>query len=345
MVAGSREMFRLDLEDLSRLRAYLVERGFAEADEVVTAERAGEGNMNYVVRARMAGRSIILKQALPWVVKYPTIAAPVERAASEARFYRFVAQSRPVAAMMPHLLSFDESSALLILEDLAPADTLLGCYQGTRSLSRTHLEELARYTSALHRLTIPPDQRPAFRNGAMRQLNHQHIFDIPLRTDGACSAMLEQITPGLDRAGDRLRRDASYCKTVEALGCSYLEQDGPSLIHGDLFPGSLLQTAHGNLRVIDPEFSFCGDPEFDIGVFHAHLLISRHEDDIASFWLEVALEDTALSKTLVVQYAGVEIMRRILGVAQLPVALSLEAKGDLLERSREMVLAGVQGKR
>jgi 5-methylthioribose kinase len=61
--------------------------------------------------------------------------------------------------------------------------------------------------------------------------------------------------------------------------------------------------------------------------------------------LEAALEDTALSKTLVVQYAGVEIMRRILGVAQLPVALSLEAKGDLLERSREMVLAGVQGKR
>lgn len=345
MSAGSREMFRLDLEDLCRLRAYLVERGFTGADEAVTAERAGEGNMNYVVRAHMAGRSIILKQALPWVVKYPTIAAPVERAGSEARFYRFVAQSRSVAAMMPRLLSFDESSALLILEDLDPADTLLGCYQGTRLLSRTHLEELARYTSALHRLTIPQGERAAFRNGAMRKLNHQHIFDIPLRTDGACSAMLEQITPGLDRAGDRLRRDASYCKTVEALGYSYLEQDGPGLIHGDLFPGSLLQTEHGNLRVIDPEFSFYGDPEFDIGVFHAHLLISRHEDDIASFWLEAALEGTALSKTLVVQYAGVEIMRRILGVAQLPVSLSLEAKGDLLERSREMVLAGVQRKR
>ena len=94
----------------------------------------------------------------------------------------------------------------------------------------------------------------------------------------------------------------------------------------------------GQLRVIDPEFSFCGNPEFDIGVFYAHLLLSRHEDDTASFWLQVALEDTPHSEPLVLQFAGVEIMRRILGVAQLPASLSLETKQHLLERSREMVL-------
>ena len=56
----------------------------------------------------------------------------------------------------------------------------------------------------------------------------------------------------------------------EALGERYLRQNGSSLIHGDLFPGSLLQTGSGELRVIDPEFCFCGDPEFDIGVFYAN---------------------------------------------------------------------------
>jgi 5-methylthioribose kinase len=334
--------FRLDLEDLTGLQAYLVGRGFARAAETVTAERAGEGNMNCVVRVRLPTRSLILKQARPWVEKYPSIAAPVERAASEARFYRFAAQSSCVAAMMPRLLDFDENSALLIMEDISPADTLLDCYQGARSFDRLQLNELARYTSALHRLTIPQGERAAFRNEAMRKLNHEHIFDIPLRMDGALSEMLERITPGLDRAGDGLRRDRRFCAAVEKLGRRYLEPEGPNLIHGDLFPGSLLQMRPGQLRVIDPEFSFCGDPEFDIGVFYAHLLLSRHEDDTASFWLQLALENTPHSKPLVLQFAGVEIMRRILGVAQLPASLSLEAKRHLLEQSREIVFRDVK---
>ncbi len=339
-MASVKDAFRLNLEDVPTLRAYLVGRGFAQAGETMTAERAGEGNMNCVVRVRISNRSLILKQARPWVEKYPSIAAPLERAASEARFYQFAGSS--VAPMMPRLLDFDENSALLILEDISPADTFLDCYKGTRLFSAGQLNDLAHYTSALHRLTIPLDKRGAFRNEAMRKLNHEHIFDIPLRMDGALSEMLERITPGLDRVGDVLRKDGRFREAVGRLGHSYLGNEGTSLIHGDLFPGSLLQIGPGQLHVIDPEFCFCGNPEFDIGVFYAHLLLSRHEDATASFWLQVALEGTLHSESLVLQFAGVEIMRRILGVAQLPASLSLETKRHLLERSREMVFRGVK---
>jgi 5-methylthioribose kinase len=155
------------------------------------------------------------------------------------------------------------------------------------------------------------------------------------------SEMLERITPGLDRASDALRRDSRFCGIVTKLGVRYLQQDGPTLIHGDLFPGSLLQTDSGELRIIDPEFSFCGDADFDIGVFYAHLLLSGHDNDALSWWLQAARQKQPDSVALVFQYAGVEIMRRILGVAQLPAFLSLQAKADLLEQSREMVLHGV----
>ncbi len=332
--------FHLDLKHASALRAYLVRRKLAEVDNDVTLELAGEGNMNCVVRVRLPNRSLILKQARPWVEKYPSIPAPVERAASEARFYRLAGQRPDLAAMMPRLLDFDEEAALLILEDLAPASTLADCYEGGARLDRRELTELAGYTSALHGIIVPPEERPHFRNEAMRRLNHEHIFDIPLRTGGALSEMLERITPGLDEAGETLRRDGEFCETVKALGLRYLERDGTSLIHGDLFPGSLLRAGNGALRVIDPEFCFCGDPEFDIGVFHAHLLLSGHEDNTAAFWLQAALDDTPHSESLALQYAGVEIMRRILGVAQVPVSLSLAGKRDLLERGRELVLSG-----
>jgi 5-methylthioribose kinase len=336
----SAHQFVLRVDDAQELRNYLIRRGQAKHGETLMAARAGEGNMNCVVRVRLSNRSLILKQARPWVEKYPSISAPVERAASEARFYAVAAKNPLLARMMPELLDYDEDSALLILEDLAPASNLADCYEGAAFLETSQLQELARYTSSLHQMAIPFHERESFRNEAMRKLNHEHIFDVPLRTDGAWSEMLERITPGLDGVGESFRHDREFGETVKTLGLRYLENEGASLIHGDLFPGSLLRTGTGALRVIDPEFCFCGDPEFDIGVFYAHLLLSCQVDDTASFWLRVALEDTPHSKSLVLQYAGVEIMRRILGVAQLPVSLSLEAKRDLLERSRGFVLAG-----
>ncbi len=329
--------FHLDPEDVSALQAYLIDQDFTRSGDALQVSKAGEGNMNCVLRVVLPQQSLILKQARPWVEKYPSIAAPVERAASEARFYQMVGKNPDLAAMMPRLLAFDPDAALLILEDLTPVRPLSDCYEGTR-LDRRNLTELARYTSCLHAMSVPQAERPSFQNLAMRQLNHEHIFDLPLRTDGTLSKMLESLTPGLHEAGDFLRRDRRFCETVKSLGERYLRADGPSLIHGDLFPGSLLRKSDGTLRVIDPEFCFCGDPEFDIGVFYAHLLLSDHEEGTASFWLTASTAGTQLSKPLAVQYAGVEIMRRILGVAQLPGSLSLASKRTLLERSRGFVL-------
>jgi 5-methylthioribose kinase len=328
--------YQLDLADTT----YLAGRGLAQAGEEVAAELAGEGNMNCVIRVRLADRSLILKQARPWVEKYPSIAAPVERAASEARFYRFATRDSLVGAMMPSLLDFDEKSSLLVMEDLFAAEPLIDCYHGSRRFNQRQLNELAKYTSALHSLVVPANEREGFRNTAMRRLNHEHIFDIPLRQDGALSNMLERITPGLDSVADDLRQNRKYCDIVRELGDRYLRQEESSLIHGDLFPGSLLETDSGELRVIDPEFCFCGDPEFDLGVFYAHLLLSEHGEDALSWWLQAALKNQKHSDILLFQYAGVEIMRRLLGVAQLPVRLSLEAKRRLLEQSLTMVLQG-----
>jgi 5-methylthioribose kinase len=298
--------------------------------------------MNCVLRVTLPTRSLIIKQARPWVEKYPSIAAPIERAASESFFYRRAARHPELAAMMPRLLDFDEASSVLILEDLGSASQVADCYHGVSLLSRHELEKLAHFISTLHRLKISPSEHSAFRNLEMRQLNHEHIFDLPLRNDGALAVMLDGITPGLYAAGESLRHDRITCEKVQMLGQRYLDQEGAALIHGDFFLGSLLRTNDGALRVIDPEFCFCGDPEFDIGVFFAHLVLSGHDEETTEFWLQEALKDKQHSQSLALQYAGVEIMRRILGVAQLPVTLSLEEKKTLLERSSFLIHRGLR---
>lgn len=91
---------------------------------------------------RFPNRNVIVKQVRPWVETYPSIAAPVERAASAAGFYRCAAQNPELAAMIPQLLDFDEESVVLILEDLGSASQVADCYQGTPRPARHELMKL-----------------------------------------------------------------------------------------------------------------------------------------------------------------------------------------------------------
>ncbi|HEY0007966.1 MAG TPA: phosphotransferase [Tepidisphaeraceae bacterium] len=91
--------------------------------------------------------------------------------------------------------------------------------------------------------------------------------------------------------------------------------DGACLLHGDFFPGSWLKTDH-RLYVIDPEFCFFGDAEFDVGVAIAHLALARV--DLATAEAFLTAYECELDLNLAARFAAVEVMRRLIGVAQLP---------------------------
>ena len=59
-------------------------------------------------------------------------------------------------------------------------------------------------------------------------------------------------------------------------------------------------------------------------------------DGIFSRYAKLAPVDRCLA----LRFAGVEIMRRLIGVAQLPVRFGLERKTELLQLSRALVLEG-----
>lgn len=330
-------------ESAAAVLAYLVQHGLATRDDTLSLERAGASNMNCVWRARLTHRSLIIKQARPWVEKYPTIAAPVERAEAEARFYQLAGLNPTLGARMPRLIHHDARAHLLVLSDLAPVTPLESAYGGARLLTAGIIDDLVRLVAHLHQAEIPAASAPAFRNHGMRSLNHAHIFDLPLRAEGVFDGLLEEVTPGLAGLARQLRADRAYVAKVGALGRLYLETDRPRLIHGDLFFGSLLLNAEGKIMVIDPEFSFGGDPEYDLGVFYAHLLLSGQAPELCGEWLRRTILPGTPSETLLNQYAGVEIMRRLIGVAQLPLRLTLEDKRELLARSHELVCARNSG--
>jgi 5-methylthioribose kinase len=321
--------FSLDPTDLAGLGCYLEALGWARASEIRRAERIGDGNMNLTVRVYTGSGSFVLKQAKPYVVKYPQIAAPVERAAVEAAFYRLTANAGEVSGRMPRLLGFAEDSHLLWLEDLGEAADCMDCYRGA-PIGEAGCRELAAFLGNLHGLVLPEEALALVRNRAMRALNHEHQYDLPLRRGNGLD--LDRITPGLAGLAGALIGDGEYCRRVGELGERYL-RDGMRLLHGDFFPGSWLRT-EGGMAVIDAEFCYGGEPEYDLGVFQAHLELAG----AGQLWPVVkATYPRAADWRLAGRYAGAELMRRLIGVAQLPLAADLEAKREWLAQSRELL--------
>ena len=269
------DTYFLDPNDLDSLVTYLTTgKHVAPHETVFSAEKAGEGNMNCAVRVRSSTGSFILKQSRPWLEKYPQIAAPFDRALVEGQFYGLVATSKTVAGQMPRLLWMDEQARILALEDLGSASDFFPLYAREITLLDRTLTDLVAYLSALHGLAPASEvEREELANLEMRALNHEHIFALPLRAENGLDLDAYTSTPGLAAAARSLKEDVAYVRAVSALGKRYRQDPGNSLLHGDFFPGSFLRTSVG-VRVIDPEFCFFGDAEYDLGIFAAHLLLA-----------------------------------------------------------------------
>jgi 5-methylthioribose kinase len=201
--------------------------------------------------------------------------------------------------------------------------------------SAADLDALAGFLEALHSCPDRAGGMRALVNREMRELNHAHVFEIPLATENGLD--LDAITPGLVDVARVLKDDLGYARAVRRLGQELYLGPGRCLIHGDFFPGSLLRTSSGP-KVIDPEFGHYGCPEFDWGVFLAHLFLADQPASHISRWIRRGRGQPALVGDAMLSVAGVEIMRRLMGYAQLPLSWGLERKRDLLERSRELVL-------
>ncbi len=327
--------YRLDPGDAEGLSAYLRQQQFLLPTESVAAVgRAGEGNMNLTLRVHTGARSLIVKQGRPWVEKYPHIPAPAARTQVEGGFYAVVQKEPRIAGQMPRFLGLDPDASVLVLQDFPDARDFTGLYAGD-VLSASVLHELVDYLGRLHKLAVPEADRALLRNAAMRALNHEHIFRFPLDLHNGLN--LDSITDGLKALSQELCADAEYVAQVRRLSALYLDAADGVLCHGDFFPGSWLATAAGT-RIIDPEFCFLGPREFDLSVLLAHLHLAAQPEALMHSCLQLYERHAAIDRPLVSALAGVEIMRRLIGVAQLPLRADLAAKRQLLQLSRQLVL-------
>ena len=288
-------------------------------------EVPGAGNMNLALRVITDRQSLIVKQAGPFVQKYRNIPAPIERAQMEAEFYERVRDIAGVAEFMPNHLFLDSENYLQVIEDLGGSSDFTYAYEEGRHLDRESVNALVAFLRTLHSKTRGSE---SLENRKMRILNHEHIFILPYLKNGSID--LEAIHPGLSLVAEAtIFKSPAIAEAAQGLGDIYLRTNNHALLHGDFFPGSWLDTKNG-IRIIDPEFCFTGAPEYDLGVFAAHLILCGWELGEVYEALDIYGK---IDRRLVMGFMATEILRRLFGVAQLPITYSLEKKHELADKA------------
>lgn len=327
-------MFILNANEPEELAVYLRQQQWLQEDEtIVLLSKPGEGNMNCVLRVETETRSFIVKQSRDYVEKYPQVAAPAERAITEGAFYNKIATSKKVQDAMPVLMGTDVVNNLIALEDLGKTNDYAVLYGLDQKISEGELLELVVYLNGLHtdfEKTVTDEE---LSNKAMRALNYEHVFEYPFKEDNGFN--LDVVQEGLQALAMPFKQNKELKEKISELGTLYLS-NGKYLLHGDFYPGSWLKTDAG-IKIIDPEFCFYGMREFDLGVFIAHLYLTQQDASTVAFIKEHYKSFDDLNFTILNGFIGTEIMRRLIGLAQLPLKMDLNTKVALLAFAQKLI--------
>jgi 5-methylthioribose kinase len=328
-------MFILNANEPEELANYLKQQKWLQDGEtIVLVSKPGEGNMNCVLRIETAARSFIIKQSRGFVEKYPQIAAPAARVLTEGAFYEKIAKSMEVQGIMPVLIGIDAVNNLIALEDLGKTNDYSVLYDLEQKITEEELLQLVNYLNSLHQGFQKTIVDGELTNTEMRTLNYEHIFEYPFREENGFN--LDTVQEGLQELALPYKKDLALKQKIELLGSLYLSK-GKYLLHGDYYPGSWLKTADGS-KVIDPEFCFYGLREFDLGVLLAHLYLTQQEESVIALVKEKYHSYEELNTTILNGFIGAEIMRRLVGLAQLPLKMDLKTKAVLLEFAKDLIL-------
>ena len=176
----------------------------------------------------------------------------------------------------------------------------------------------------------------------MQAITADYVFTKPFRQD-----MTNRHTAGLETIVADVRADAALRAMIRELRSRFVEaREG--VVHGDLHTGSVMVRGE-EARVIDGEFAFFGPIAFDLAALTANYLLSWHAhvqtadatartaallDCIEVCWRAYG-EAFGPSKRLpgiwqeALRFAGVKMLRRILGAAHVE---DLESIEDLARR-------------
>ncbi|QQE75155.1 S-methyl-5-thioribose kinase [Brevibacillus composti] len=249
--------------------------GLFEPGAELTSREIGDGNLNLVfhIREEATGKSVIVKQALPYArVVGESWPLTLDRARIESEALRI--QYKHVPDLVPEVYHYDAELALTVMEDLS--DHVLmrkGLIEGERyphfakHIGRFMAHTLF-YTSDLG--AHPYEKKTlvgTFLNPELCKITEDLVF-----TDPYEDAPTNNFNPLIRKEVEAIWNHKPLKLEIAKLKYDFLTR-AEALLHGDLHTGSIFVTKQST-KVIDPEFAYYGPIGFDIGAVIANLLLN-----------------------------------------------------------------------
>jgi len=254
--------------------AKTIKEAFPTGEELVCRE-IGDGNLNLVfhITQPATGRSLIVKQALPYAkVVGESWPLSLDRARIEGE--ALILQGKLAPGLVPKVYKNDNELALTVMEDLSDHVIMRrGLIEGGRyPRFAEHISEfMARTLFFTSDLGFNQQEKKravgSFINPDLCKITEDLIFDDPYYDSPNNS-----IEPHLRDAAEAIWQDKALHLEVAVLREKFLTQ-AQALLHGDLHTGSIFVTPEST-KVIDPEFAYYGPIGFDVGAVIANLLLN-----------------------------------------------------------------------
>lgn len=248
---------------------------FFPADASLSCKEIGDGNLNLVfhIKDSVSGKSLIMKQALPYAkVVGESWPLTLDRARIESE--KLILEGKLAPGLVPQVYKYDPELALTVMEDLSDHVIMRrGLIEGNiYPLFAEHISTfIANTLFFTSDLGMNQQQKKlqvkSFINPELCKITEDLIFDDPytLSDNNNYEAAIEDAAAAL-RNNDELHLEVAILRE------KFLT-NAQALLHGDLHTGSIFITKQST-KVIDPEFAFYGPIGFDIGAVNANLLMN-----------------------------------------------------------------------
>lgn len=248
-MVGEPERATLDIERSDDLLAWLRRTGRVGADETPAVRVLAGGVSNRTVLVeRESGEAWVLKQALGKLRVAVDWFSPPERVHREALGLRWLAELAPSGSTTP-LLFEDHDEHLIAMAAVPQPHANWKTMLLAGALQMDHVEQFARLIGTVHR-------RAWERRGEVEPVFRDRGYFESLRLEPYWAYTAERVPAAR----------AFLLRLIDDIRARPL-----TLVHGDYSPKNVL-VHDGRLVLLDHEVIHWGDPAFDLGFGHTHLL-------------------------------------------------------------------------